>query len=206
MSAVVCAPLVGRGRLSPSPSCWGWRRRSTLVHTFIIPESWRWRQEAHWWSQHMQEGAKVLYRKMAGSPQQSPSDLSLSSNVGSLRFPNLFKNFFLSFTFTHSRTLTLHPLASLTLMPTGFIPSSHSPHLSCTLTSVANGPSTFSPGGESHHRTGFSKVALGLCNGRPSCAHQNLNDPSTFTHLWKTRRRLIRAPVLRIPEQFHEAF
>lgn len=157
VSAVVCAPLGGRGRLSPSPSCRGWRRSSTLVRTFIISESWRWRQEAHCWSQHMQEGAKVLPRKMAGSPRQSPSDLSLSSNVGSLRFPSLFKNFFLSFTFTHSRTVTLHPLASSTLMPPGFIPSSHSPHLSCTLTSVANGPSTFSPGGESHHRTGFSK-------------------------------------------------
>lgn len=200
---MVCAPLGGRGRLSPSPSCWGWWRRSTLVRTFIIPESWRWRQEAHCRSQHMQEGAKVLQRKMAGSPQQSPSDLSLSSNVGPLRFPSLFKNFFLSFT----------------------LPDCHPPP-SCLLGSDANRVHsllTFAtlelhtyicckwsidlqPGWGKSSLHWLFKVALGLCNSRPSCAHQNLNDPSTFTHLWKTRRRLIRAPVLRIPEQFHEAF
>lgn len=59
--------------------------------------------------------------------------------------------------------------------------------------------------GKSSPRWHF-KVALGLCNGHPSCAHQNLNDTSTFTPLWKTRRRLISAPVLSIPEHFHEAF
>lgn len=50
------------------------------------------------------------------------------------------------------------------------------------------------------------KLARGLPNGPPFCAHQNLNDTSTFTHLWKTGGCLISAPVSKVPEHFHEAF
>lgn len=208
-----CAVIGGvcttrRERTAFTVSQLGWKRSSTLVCTFVIPESWRRLQEACCLSgealfpepqDEIQEGVKVLCRKLAGSPRQSPSHLCLSAPVGFLRLPGLFK--------------TLHS------------PDCHPPP-SCVFGSDANRVHsllTFAtlelhtsirckwsidlqPGrGKSSPRWHF-KVALGLCNGHPSCAHQNLNDTSTFTPLWKTKRRLISAPVLRIPEHFHEAF
>lgn len=86
------------------------------------------------------------------------------------------------------------------------IPSSHLPHLSCTLTSVANGPSTSTQGGESHHRAGVSNRPQGFLMVVPSVLIKILNDTSTFTHLWKTGGCLISAPGSKIPEHVHEAF
>lgn len=206
-SSVVCAPLGGRGRPSPSPNCCGWKRSSTLVGTFVIPESWRRLQEARCLSgeelfpepqDEIQEGIKVLCRKLAGSPRQSPR-LCLSSPVDFLRFPGLFKTL---------PSPDCHP-------PPSCLSGSDANRVDSLLTFATLELHThirckwsidLQPGrGKSSPRWHF-KVALGPCNGHPSCAHQNLNDTSTFTPLWKTRRRLISAPVLRIPEDFHEAF
>lgn len=142
---------------------------------------------------------KVLYRKLAGSPRQSPPHLCLSSPVGFLRFPGLFKTL---------RSPDCHPPPSCL-----FGSDANRDHSLLTFATLelhthirCKWSIDLQPGrGKSSPRWHF-KVALGLCNGHPSCAHQNLNDTSTFTPLWKTRPRLISAPVLRIPEDFHEAF
>uniref|UniRef100_A0A3P8S0U2 Homeobox domain-containing protein n=1 Tax=Amphiprion percula TaxID=161767 RepID=A0A3P8S0U2_AMPPE len=54
------------------------------------------------------------------------------------------------------------------------------PRLNCTLPSVAPPSCT---GADSHHHAGVSNWPKGPIAAIPSCAHQNLNDTSTFSYL-----------------------
>lgn len=141
------------------------------------------------------------YRNLAGS--RSPSVLSW----GLSEFSRLFKTFLLFFKPTHNG------LSSSTLLPPRlwhwqgsacslltFVPLELHTYIYCKR-SIDLHPRR----GKSSPRWHF-KLAWGLSNGRPFCAHQNLNDTSTFTHLWKTGGCLISAPVSKIPKHFHEAF
>lgn len=71
----------------------------------------------------------------------------------------------------------------LTLTGVSVFPPRARPSWAVAVAPASDGPSTSSPsGGKPSPRRHF-KPAPGLRNGRPSRAHQNPNDTSTFTHL-----------------------
>lgn len=114
-------------------------------------------QDKIWFQNRRMRYKEWKYRNLAGS--RSPSVLSW----GLSEFSRLLKTFLLFFKPTHNG------LSSSTLLPPRLwhwrgqrVPSSHLPHLSCTLTSIANGPSTSTQGGESHHRAGISNWPEGF--------------------------------------------